>query len=94
MGLTLVAPWINSFVRRVEKSLRSAKHQALISALVKARKDAGLTQQQLADKLGQNQSFVAKYETGERRLDVVEFLAIVSATESDLIAVIAEVQAA
>jgi transcriptional regulator with XRE-family HTH domain len=37
---------------------------------------AGLTQQQLAKRLGRPQSFVAKYEGGERRLDIVEFLAI------------------
>jgi transcriptional regulator with XRE-family HTH domain len=34
---------------------------------------AGVTQSQLAVKLGRPQSFVAKYETGERRLDVAEF---------------------
>ncbi|WP_246197439.1 helix-turn-helix domain-containing protein [Pseudoxanthomonas sacheonensis] len=42
--------------------------------MVQARKDAGLTQQQLADKLGRPQSFVSKTENGERRIDVVEFL--------------------
>ncbi len=81
--LALSAPRINSFVRRVDKSLRSAKHRVLIDALVRARGQAGLTQQQLAAKLGKSQSFVAKYETGERRLDVIEFLAIVAALGAD-----------
>lgn len=58
------------------KSLRSADHARLISLLTAAREKAGLTQQQLADRLGKPQSFVAKYEGGERRIDVIEFLAI------------------
>jgi len=44
--------------------------------LTAARKNAGITQQQLADKLGKPQSFVAKYENGERRLDMAEFMTI------------------
>ena len=38
------------------------------------RKAAGLTQAHVASRLGKPQSFVSKYETGERRVDVVEFL--------------------
>ena len=41
-----------------------------------ARKKSGFTQQQLADKLKKPQSFVAKYENGERRLDMAEFMTI------------------
>jgi transcriptional regulator with XRE-family HTH domain len=51
--------------------------------LVKARKTAGLTQQKLARRLKKPQSFVAKYERGERRLDVVEFVAITRAFGAD-----------
>lgn len=58
------------------KTLRSKPHQVLIAELVAARKAAGMTQQELATKLGRPQSFVAKYENGERRLDVIEFLMI------------------
>jgi transcriptional regulator with XRE-family HTH domain len=58
------------------KSLRSTEHVRLIEYLTAAREKAGLTQQVLADKLGKHQSFVAKYEGGERRIDVVEFLHI------------------
>lgn len=43
------------------------------------RKRAKLTQQQVADQLGVPQSYVAKYEGGERRLDVIEFIAVVQA---------------
>ena len=65
------------------KSLRSSDHVRLISLLTTAREKAGLTQQQLADRLGKPQSFVAKYEGGERRIDVIEFVGIARALEID-----------
>lgn len=65
------------------KSLRSPAHVRLLELLVKAREKAGMTQQQLADRLGKPQSFVAKYEGGERRIDVIEFVAIADALEMD-----------
>lgn len=67
----------------MSKSLRSTDHVRLIAILTRARKDAGLTQAQVADKLGKPQSFVAKYENGERRLDVVEFVAIARTMGAD-----------
>lgn len=65
------------------RSLRTPKHRQLQSGLADARKAAGLTQVQLADKLGRPQSFVAKYEVGERRIDVVEFCEIADALKLD-----------
>ena len=61
------------------RTLRSPGHQALMAALKQARLDAGLTQTELADRLKRPQSFVAKYENGERRVEVVEFIQIVGA---------------
>jgi len=55
--------------------------------MIDTRKRAGLTQHQLAKKIGRPQSFVAKYEGGERRIDVVEFLKIVRAMGADPTAV-------
>jgi transcriptional regulator with XRE-family HTH domain len=43
----------------------------------------GVPQQKLAEKLGKPQSFVAKYEGGERRIDLVEFIAIARALDAD-----------
>lgn len=60
----------------MKKSVYSRAQKVLRENLVAARKDAGLTQQELADRLGKPQSFVAKYEGGERRLDVVEFITV------------------
>jgi len=45
-----------------------------LELLIKARKDAGVTQEQLAKRLNRPQSFVSKCENGERRLDVIELL--------------------
>jgi transcriptional regulator with XRE-family HTH domain len=58
------------------KSLRTPPHRELLSRLVGARKKAQLTQQELASRLKRHQSFVAKYERGERRLEVIEFVQI------------------
>ena len=57
----------------MKKTIHSDQSKKLQELLIKARKDACLTQQELADKLEKPQSFVAKYEGGERRLDVIEF---------------------
>lgn len=51
--------------------------------LVAARHEAGLTQLELAKRLGRPQSFVAKYEGGERRLDVIELLSIFKLLDVD-----------
>jgi transcriptional regulator with XRE-family HTH domain len=58
------------------KSLRSPQHKELLRMLIAAREDAGLTQQKLANVLRRHQSFISKYEGGERRLDVIEFVQI------------------
>ena len=51
--------------------------------MIKARRSAGLTQIDLAKRLKKPQSFIAKYEGGERRIDVIEFLAITRAIGAD-----------
>lgn len=52
------------------------KYDTFRHCMITARKEAQLTQEFIAKALQKPQSFVAKYENGERRLDVVEFLAI------------------
>ena len=69
--------------RRIRKSVHSPEQQLLRELLVAARDKAGLTQHKLARRLGKPQSFVAKYEGGERRLDVVEFVVIAQAIGAD-----------
>ena len=67
----------------MQKSLKSAEYARLIEVLVAARHEAGIRQHALAKKLGRPQSFIAKYEGGERRIDVVEFIAIARALGAD-----------
>lgn len=67
----------------MQKSLKSPEYARLIATLVAVRKGAGIRQQALAMKLGRPQSFIAKYEGGERRIDVVEFIAIARALGAD-----------
>ncbi|KHO53304.1 MAG: DNA-binding protein [archaeon GW2011_AR11] len=58
------------------KSIYSQSYRALLTHIAQARKEAGITQADLAEQLGRPQSFVSKIESGERRIDVVEFLQV------------------
>ena len=76
----------------MRKSLFTKQHETLIQRLIAARKAADMTQQALADRLGRPQSFVAKYEKGDRRLDVVEFLTITEILDADPHEIIKQVE--
>jgi transcriptional regulator with XRE-family HTH domain len=67
----------------MRKTLHSPDYARLLALLRQARKDAGMVQQELAERLGCPQSFVAKVEGGERRIDIIEFIAIVKAIGRD-----------
>jgi transcriptional regulator with XRE-family HTH domain len=67
----------------MRKTLRSPSQKLFLGLLKEARKEAGLTQAVVAKKLRKPQSFVAKYEHGERRIDVVEFVAIARVLQTD-----------
>lgn len=61
--------------------LHSTPYVKLRQLLREARETAELTQAQLADRLGRPQSFVSKYESGERYLDVIEFVDVCHALD-------------
>jgi transcriptional regulator with XRE-family HTH domain len=62
------------------RGAHSTSHQERLRTLLRqVRIDAGLTQVDLARRIGQPQSFVSKYESGERRLDLVELREICDA---------------
>lgn len=65
------------------KTLGTEQHKALIALLIEKREAAGLTQSDLAAKLGEYQSFVARLESGQRRVDVVEFIELSRLLEFD-----------
>ena len=67
----------------MSRSIHSKEHRALVEQLIAARKSVGLTQHELAARLDRPQSYVAKYEGGERRVDVVEFVQIARALNTD-----------
>ena len=58
------------------KSIFTHDYDIFRRCMIAARKEAQLTQDSLAKSLNKPQSFVAKYENGERRLDVIEFLLV------------------
>lgn len=64
-------------------TVHTEAYSGLLKALVEVRCDAGLSQAQLAKKLGKPPSFVGKYELGERRLDVIELLFILKVLERE-----------
>ncbi|WP_306154860.1 helix-turn-helix domain-containing protein [Roseovarius sp. MMSF_3281] len=76
------------------KTIRTNGQLALVRALVDARQNAGLSQQQLAAKIKRPQSFVARLESGERRIDVVEFTVLARVIGFDKNEVLSIVEAA
>ncbi len=64
-------------------SVFTKKYEIFKELLIEHRKCAGLTQQSLAELIGKPQSYISKYESGERRLDLVEFLDVAEALQFD-----------
>ncbi len=75
--------------RVMTRSVFSKGYDRFRQLLVEARKEAGLTQAEVALRLGRPQSYVSKYEQGERRIDVVEFLEIADAVSVNPATIIA-----
>lgn len=65
------------------KSVFTPTYARFRELLIEAREQAGLTQAVLAEKLQRPQSYVSKFERGERRLDVIEFLEVARALHLD-----------
>lgn len=65
------------------KSIYTDRHKKLCELLKMQRKAAGLTQTVVAERLGKPPSYVAKYEGGDRRLDVLEFIDVAAAIGFD-----------
>ena len=69
----------------MQKSLSRPKQQYLLSLLRDIREEAGLRQLDVATRLNQPQSFVSKYESGERRLDLLELEQVSQSCGVDLV---------
>lgn len=70
------------------RGIHDSRYRWVIEQLIEARKKQTLTQQAVADKLGKPQQFVSRYETGERRLDIFEFMDVATALDVDALALI------
>ncbi|NTE33455.1 helix-turn-helix transcriptional regulator [Agrobacterium tumefaciens] len=70
------------------KSTHTPEYRLLVEILTDTRRKTGLTQQQVAERLGKPQSYVAKAEGAERRIDVVEFAKLSAAMDQDPIALL------
>jgi transcriptional regulator with XRE-family HTH domain len=67
----------------MSKSVFTDSYRALLDLLIATRKRAGVTQVELANRLGRPQPFVSYIERGERRIDVIEFIVIARALSVD-----------
>lgn len=77
----------------MRKSTHTPGHEAVREAIRSRRKAAGLSQRALAEAIDAPHSIIAKIESGERRLDVVEFCWIVTACGADPAVVLSGLQA-
>lgn len=69
--------------RRTTPGFRDLRYKEVIEQLAARRRELGLTQQQVADRLGLHKQFISRVELGERRLDLVEFVDVARALELD-----------
>jgi len=65
------------------KTIFEGDHQHLVEVLVQARKAAGLTQTDIAQRIGRDQTFISLIERGQRRVDVIEFISLAKAIRND-----------
>ena len=73
------------------RDLNSPRYRVLRELIRAERKERGLTQVQVAKTLGRPQSYVADFERRERRIDVVEYLALAESIGFDPLPLLAEV---
>lgn len=71
----------------------SQSYKAALDVLIEARRELGLSQRDLADRLGKPRSFVSKVENRERRLDIIEFIGWARALGLEASLLIATVEA-
>ncbi|MGB3489834.1 MAG: helix-turn-helix transcriptional regulator [Xanthobacteraceae bacterium] len=74
-------------------TIGSSRQQALIAFLAEQRRKAGMSQNDLAEKLKQHQSFVARLESGQRRVDVVELIDLAEAIGFDAVEAVRRIRA-
>ena len=76
----------------MQKTIHSERHRRLAELLIEKRKAAGMTQAEVARALGRHQPFIANIENGERRVDLVDLLAIGDIVGFDVHALVEELK--
>jgi len=61
-----------------------SRYEQLQKALIEARQSAGLTQAEVSSRLNKPQSFVSKYESGERKLNLIELMDLCKVLSVDI----------
>jgi hypothetical protein len=86
-----IAQALQGATAAMRRWVSSPSYKSAITTLVKARHQAGKTQREVATMIGKPPSFVAKVETGERRLDFVEFIVLARALGNDPATLLGEI---
>lgn len=68
----------------MSNKLWEKRREVFCKAIKEVRQKAGLTQKELAHQMGKYQSYVSKYESGERRLDYVELIEVLDACDASI----------
>ena len=76
----------------VKKSVYTKKYDYFRQLLIEARRKGQMTQVQVAKLLLRPQSYVSKYEVGERRLDVIEFLEVAKVIKCDPLSILRKLE--
>jgi transcriptional regulator with XRE-family HTH domain len=76
----------------VKKNIRLNQQKKLLVLLRGVRVEAGLTQSELASRLSRDQTFVSKYESGERRLDILELRDVCQAIGIDFVTLVRKLE--
>ena len=74
------------------KTIHNKRHKKLVELIIHERKDAGIRQVQLAKKLKRSQTWIARLESGDRRIDVIELIDLADAIGFDAPGIVAAVQ--
>ena len=74
------------------RHLRTVRHRRLIEEIAAARKAAGMSQRALAERLKRSDSYISKFEAGERRLEVCEFVDLCEAIGVDAGQIVSRLQ--
>ena len=76
----------------MEKSLHTDDYSVVVTLLREIRKTSGMTQVELAEALGQSQSFVSKYENGDTRLDILQLRTVCQTLGTELPEFVAQLE--